>query len=305
MSRVFVIHFLLTDEGQAVPDQNEGEINAGGDSDAPEQTPPPILPPPVEGDKNREGDNDEPNRNEVKQTHVKPKHWTKYVEAVCAIALVCITGYYAKAAYRQAAASETAAQAASNAVCVALRTLRETQISNDRQANLAEQSLQANIDQFHRDQRAWLGTSDNTYTIVESGPIHSSVTVLNTGKSPATEIICRITGTTKPKGYVLRDSDIVYPTKLPTLKEGTIFPNQHFPLTAGGDPMEPNKQKIWFDKVQNGEWVQYFFGDVRYKDTFGVAHWTHFCSKYVPADKVGTPCPIYNNTDDSETKQGR
>jgi hypothetical protein len=166
----------------------------------------------------------------------------------------------------------------------------------------SNKALQATIDNFHGDQRAWLGASDNTYTVAESGPVDSSVTVLNTGKSPAIDILCRITGTTKLKGNVLSDSDIIYPPELPILKQGTIFPNQHFPLNAGGPPMESAKQKIWFDNVQSGEWIQYFFGDVRYKDTFGRNHWTHFCSQFVLTTKSGTPCTIYNDTDDSKRK---
>jgi hypothetical protein len=114
------------------------------------------------------------------------------------------------------------------------------------------------------------------------------------------DIHCRITGTTKLKGYNLRDSDIVYPSDLPILKTGVIFPNQHFPLNAGGPPMESEKQRIWYANVQRGTWIQYFFGEVRYKDVFGNAHWTHFCSQFVPATKSGTQCSIYNDTDDKK-----
>jgi lysyl-tRNA synthetase class I len=57
----------------------------------------------------------------------------------------------------------------------------------------SNKALQASIDNFHADQRAWLGASDNTYNLAESGPISSSVSVLNTGKSPALDIYCLIT----------------------------------------------------------------------------------------------------------------
>ena len=139
-------------------------------------------------------------------------------------------------------------------------------------ATNAKNSIQATKEVMRQDQRAWLGAGDDTYTIAESGPIDNSVTVINSGKSPAMDIFCRITGTTKLKGYILRDSDIVYPPELPILKQGTIFPNQHFPLKAGGPPMELGKQNTWFTNVQNGDWIQYFFGEVRYKDTFGRDH---------------------------------
>lgn len=152
------------------------------------------------------------------------------------------------------------------------------------------------------DQRAWLGASNYTYTITESEPIHSIAAVLNTGKTPAIGILCRITGATKLKGSPLTDSDIVYPADLPVMKQGTIFPNQYFPMTAGGPKMDPEKQKIWFTNIQSGDWIQYFFGEIRYGDVFGYAHWTHFCTQYVPETKSGTPCTIYNDTDDDKTQ---
>ncbi len=67
--------------------------------------------------------------------------------------------------------------------------------------------------------------------------------------------------------------------------------------------MNPAKQKIWFENVQDGTWIQYFFGEIRYKDVFGVDHWTHFCTSYVPETKGGTPCGVYNETDDRQGKR--
>jgi hypothetical protein len=153
-------------------------------------------------------------------------------------------------------------------------------------------------DAFKLDQRAWLGANDYTYNITETGPVHSAIAVLNTGKTPAMKILCRITGTTKPKDYNLTVSDIAYPAELPTLKQGAAFPNQHFPVTAGAPAMEPGNQKIWFGKIVSRELVQYFYGDIRYRDVFGTAHWTHFCTRYVPGTNSGTPCDIYNDAGD-------
>jgi hypothetical protein len=164
----------------------------------------------------------------------------------------------------------------------------------------ATNSFNATVDQFRLEQRAWLGASNYTYTITESKPIHSVAMALNTGKTPAMEILCRITGTTKPKSELLAASDIIYPANLPIMKQGAIFPNQFFPMTAGGPKWDPGKQKIWFKNVSSGEWIQCFFGDIRYTDVFGNGHWTHFCTQYVPETKSGTPCPIYNDAGDDK-----
>lgn len=167
-------------------------------------------------------------------------------------------------------------------------------------AKNAKASIRATQDAMRLDQRAWLGAGDYTYSITESGPIQSSASIGNTGKTPALNILCKTTGTTNVKGDILRDSDIVYPPELPILKQGTLFPNQRFPLNVGGTPMDPGKQKIWFDNVQRGDWIQYFYGEVRYKDAFEREHWTHFCTQFVPSTKSGTPCPVYNETDDAQ-----
>ena len=199
-------------------------------------------------------------------------------------------------------AADKIRQAAENMVTQDQRIADNAQKALDASSKQSKASLDTSIASSRQDQRAWLGASDYTYSITESGPIESSAIVLNIGKSPAMEVLCRISGTTKPKGYSLSDSDIVYSTDLTILKEGTLFPNQHFPIKAGGTPMDIGKQKIWFGNVLNGDWIQYFFGEVRYKDTFGTDHWTHFCTQFVPATKGGTPCPIYNDTDDSKRK---
>jgi hypothetical protein len=172
--------------------------------------------------------------------------------------------------------------------------------ASNRQSRAA---LDATIKNFQREQRAWMAVGNETYSIAETGPIVSSAIILNIGKSPATEILCRITGITKLKGYDLLDSDIVYPADLTVVNQGTLFPNQQFPLNTGGPAMDAARQKVWFNNVQSGLWVQYFFGDVRYKDVFGNGHWTRFCTKFVPELKNGTPCPIYNDTDDEKKNQ--
>ena len=113
-------------------------------------------------------------------------------------------------------------------------------------------AIRATQTQMRLDQRAWLGTSDYTYAITESEPVTSSANIINTGKTPAMNIACRITGVTEPKSHVLNDSDIIYPPDLPTLKPGTLFPNQHIPLSAGGPPMDQGGQKIWLSRIQSG-----------------------------------------------------
>ncbi len=200
-------------------------------------------------------------------------------------------------------AADKIRQAAENMVTQDQRIADNAEKGLQASSKQSKAALDASIASSRQDERAWLGAGDETYTIAESGPIESSVSVANTGKSPALDIICRITGRTKVRDSVLVESDIVYPPEMPILKEGTIFPSQHFPLKAGGPPLDPALQKTWFDGIQSGAIVQYFFGEIRYKDTFGRDHWTHFCTRFIPSSKSGTPCPIYNDTDDSKKQK--
>jgi hypothetical protein len=165
-------------------------------------------------------------------------------------------------------------------------------------AQAAQNAVKLAQDQMRVDQRAWLGAQDSTYSIAESGPIHSSVFVTNSGRSPAVEIVCKMTGITKEERNAIRISDIIYPADLQAIKAGTLFPNTHIPLIAGGIPMDPEMQKIWFKNIQSSAWGVYFFGEIQYRDIFGKEHWTHFCNAYVPDTKSGAPCAIYNETDD-------
>ena len=153
------------------------------------------------------------------------------------------------------------------------------------------------------DQRAWLGSSDWTYNITESDPIKGTVEIINTGKTPATDTTCRFSGGYFPKTHILTEADITYPESSRILKQGTIFPTQRFPLKVDATPISPDFQKTWFQSVQNEEWIQYFWGYVEYTDTFDRKHWTHFCTAYVPKTKDGTPCTIYNDTDDAKKKR--
>jgi hypothetical protein len=174
--------------------------DARWDSETPQQPPTPSPRPPVKRSEDGEGSNDESKRGSNQYCKEKPDHWSKGVEAICAIVLVFITGYYAFYARKQAASSETAAHAAENAVGVASRTLEETQRSNDRQAKLSDlarksseaatkDTLSATIENFHREQRAWI--SFGLASVGYLPPAHLpyiEVPWTNNGKTPAVHV---------------------------------------------------------------------------------------------------------------------
>ena len=76
-----------------------------------------------------------------------------------------------------------ATKATQDAVCVASRTLAETVRSNKAQEALSSQSLNATLDNFRQEQRAWISVKDPQ--IVPSGIL---VRLENTGHTPAIDV---------------------------------------------------------------------------------------------------------------------
>jgi len=143
-------------------DPVEGEINASVDRNA-SQVPSPMAPP-IEGQGTDGGSDGPPSLNTVSNGKDNPKHWTKYAEAICAIALVFITAYYAYNASKQAGAAIAAAKAAESA------------------ANTAREEMELS-------QRPWLVVkatiaSPLTYD-KEGGHIMLHYAIVNVGHNPA------------------------------------------------------------------------------------------------------------------------
>lgn len=95
-----------------MPDYPDSTAEANDDTNTTQQSPAPPLPPSVKGHENGEGNNRQGGGNRITQKQDEPPHWTRYVEAACALALVLITATYTHYASRQAEAAITAANAA-------------------------------------------------------------------------------------------------------------------------------------------------------------------------------------------------
>jgi hypothetical protein len=197
-------------------------------------------------------------------------------------------------------AAEKIRQAAENLVIQDQRIADKAKESLEAANAQNKRFLNVTIENSHLDQRPWVGATNYAYEITGSSPLAAVVQVINMGKSPALGILCRVYGATKTRGDILKISDIEYPANVPIVKQGTILPTQHFLLNSVAVSLKPGQQKDLVTNIQSGDWVQYFYGEVRYRDIFGRSHWMHFCSQYLPATKSGTPCAIYNDTDGSK-----
>jgi hypothetical protein len=199
-------------------------------------------------------------------------------------------------------AADKIRQAAEGMVAQEKRLADKTEESLRASNQQSRDALNASIKAARSDQRAWLGNSNWSYVVNESDPIKATVMITNVGKSPATSIICRMDGGTFPKGHTLTDADLKYSDTAEMIEEGTIFPAQRFPLSAIAIAIQADLQKAWFQAVDNGDQIQYFWGYVTYDDAFGRNHWTHFCAIYRPKTKDSAPCRIHNDTDDTKQK---
>ena len=171
--------------------------------------------------------------------------------------------YQGRMARRSASAASISAQAAKDAVCVASRTLSETQRSNAIQASFAKESLEGTIDSFKKDQRAWLGAGDAKFVIDEKQLVASFV-AKNVGKTPAIKVESNIGWAFRPQGQKLQTSDIIYPTK--GNLNGTIFPTQSFQITDTLPDPIPASQALFLQDLRSGKTIMYVFTKVEYRD---------------------------------------
>src|SRR5579864_1976001 len=68
-------------------------------------------------------------------------------------------------------------------------------------ANEAEQSLKASIEQFHLDQRAWVGVTETNFKLAVGQPGQFVIVVVNSGKTPAIHVRALVEGRTVIAGH--------------------------------------------------------------------------------------------------------
>ena len=242
--------------------------------------------------------------------------WKTLIEVIaagCGVALVIITFYYTKAAYRQAHASETAATAAANAVGVASRTLTETQLSNQAQELANHASFQATVDNFQREERAYV-FADSRFINISKDPAQTLP------ESLEVDAQWENSGTTPTSGLVMAGSYEYLPSKLPP---NFAFPDlgneadkgPHHALLGPRANLVGSRVSIPFsleEDLADGKIHLYMWGWARYRDTFldTKPHitkycwevWIHRVSGARPGPDVlqsgTTYCPTHNCYDD-------
>lgn len=219
--------------------------------------------------------------------------------------------------------SQKAANAAKEAVGVASRTLEETQRSNARQAQLAEQarrdasaaaeanskqanaSLQTTIDNFHQEQRPWIVPVGLVlpYEPDETKDPVTKVTFANVGKTPAIETfsLSQVDAGPNQPAFPIRDSDKKVSRGFGTIPPGIGTYSYETSNTGFGQNLHPDVLTAY----RAGNETIFVFGKFFYKDVVGNSHWTTFCV----AHRYGRPLDEYdfclsgNDVDRPLTKQ--
>jgi hypothetical protein len=206
--------------------------------------------------------------------------------------------------YWQGSISQSAVASSERAVLVAQQSERQTAKANaqqrldnaaaaldaknlaDKNAAQAAKALQATIDNFHQEQRAWVGVCDFRITSFETGkPIQIGIRFCNSGRTPAKKVEQR-------GGYRITPEPIDGPSVtnsngLPWGEAQAVPPQGSFNMYMGGGTDDLTTYAVgagvddltkYSSKIMSGELRIYFYGNVRYRDVYTNAiRDTQFC----------------------------
>jgi hypothetical protein len=152
----------------------------------------------------------------------------------------------------------------------------------------SQKSLDASIENFHTDQRAWVGPIDIVlHEMHAPDPISAAITITNTGKTPAFKM---------KLNYLLHASDTPINVreylKNPDEKQigkasiNTLFPNSRMGLL----PATGATDALGIQSIGNGRKLLYLVVQIWYSDAFDVSHETRFCALWHPEWKTFAPC---------------
>jgi hypothetical protein len=166
-------------------------------------------------------------------------------------------------------------------------------------------AIRGQLDTMRKEQRAWVSVTQKTGTTISVGSPPSTVlTVTDTGKTPATDVVCHFYVEIVPNGGT---PHFQAPIPHNIMISGVMLPNDPKEITvtrlrqkqgasSGGDfPVSPD-EKAELDEGR--AWIA-VDGVVWYDDVFKVRHWTRFC--FHSSLKAGMypdrSCTTYNEVD--------
>ncbi|MBJ6752823.1 hypothetical protein [Geomonas anaerohicana] len=198
----------------------------------------------------------------------------------------------------QMAAMSDQTKAAVQQVKIANDALEDSRKSGTEQSARAEKTLNAALENFRLEQRAWVGIKfimdrdmnfgGGMVYLKEGQKFESRIAISNSGKSLARNVKITMAARNMPKGID------------PTLKGDNtrasyigVMPPDFTDYVAVPNDILPTKLDI--ENITNGNQILYLTGSVTYDDAFSRTHFTNFCMQLRPDLMSFTACPFYND----------
>lgn len=221
-----------------------------------------------------------------RQTHENRQHRLQIWVVIGTWAAFAAASIYAGVAYLQWREMIGATDAAGRAVDESRRNRVQ-----------AERSLKATIDQFHLDQRAWLGVDSVSGLPKLNEDFVIDVVVKNTGKTPAMKVSFLITYRALKKSERL------------AFKHGSVHAEQSNAMLPpnsiyhANPPIPADKVKQGdLDLIKKGDVTIYVYADGTFEDVFSCRHWIQFCYFLTTNGKNWVACKSHNDTGNIDTE---
>lgn len=179
-------------------------------------------------------------------------------------------------------------------VKIANDAMEDNRKSGIEQTERAEKTLNATLENFRTEQRAWVGLKlivnesmgFGEPFLQEGKKINAKIVVSNSGKSLARKVKISMTAQDVPAGI-----DPIKKQKTAISSNIGVMQPEFADYLA---PPEYIATKSVIENIKSGHHVMYLAGRITYEDTFNRPHFTNFCMQLRPDLNGFTACPFYN-----------
>lgn len=178
-----------------------------------------------------------------------------------------------------------------SALSVGIAYLTYTILTN--QTTILENQLRA----MRIDQRAWINVKLQIDQIEAGQPLHGTVKVVNTGKTPAK----KVAGTASVQKVANNKSPKLEGLLIRTVFSALIPPGGELPLsvTSQDDKSVINLTKTDIEDLRSGKAYIAVLGKLWYEDIYDTPHWIKYClwKDFSPGTYSAAECVNSNETD--------
>lgn len=242
-------------------------------------------------------------------------NWPVWIQAICTIIIVFITGFYTHYAGKQAVYMKNSVDIATATLNTSGITVNKTLAEMRTQSEAMQKSAEASkknaevsargvaVSRFgiktierqtRLDQRAWIGIT-KVLCVMESGkPLSVEIDFKNTGKSPAIKFRQKIVVEFKQKNV---SPDFSNENIATSYAGACIAPQAEFNIQS--PPAIPDAGFI-INSIAKGDVIFFVHGIVHYDDIFKRHHWVTYCHYFDPDINNFRSYYEHNDTDGTD-----